>query len=352
MNAPTLDPVVGQLLRDYASLNADQLREFHYTVRHPEDTPEQPKRKVTWSLDELLAEQFPEPRWAVPSLLPVGLSILAGRPKVGKSWLALQIALAVSAGGYALGRKVERGRSLFIALEDSPRRLQSRLLDMGAAAGGNLDIVTDWPPLLQGGLLELETVAARYDLVCIDTLSRLAAGLDQDDISEMTATFGQLQQIALNSDAALLFNDHHRKASVMGANVVDDVMGSTGKAAVADCIWGLYKQQGKRGADLRVTGRDLDEQTLHLVQDRTTHAWQVDQSAGDDHLTPQRAELVKLIAEMGGATLNDLVEATGRNKGTIHRQLVELEGLGKVVNEMGVWILKDKQLSNYSNHSN
>ena len=47
--------------------------------------------------DEILTAAWPEPVWAIPGLLPVGLTILAGRPKVGKSWLALQIALAVAA---------------------------------------------------------------------------------------------------------------------------------------------------------------------------------------------------------------------------------------------------------------
>ena len=50
------------------------------------------------SADDILGADWPEPVWAVPGMLPVGFSLLAGAPKIGKSWLALQIAQAVSSG--------------------------------------------------------------------------------------------------------------------------------------------------------------------------------------------------------------------------------------------------------------
>jgi len=51
--------------------------------------------------DALVAKQFREPRWAVPDLVPEGLGLLAGKPKTGKSWLALDLGIAVAAGGRA-----------------------------------------------------------------------------------------------------------------------------------------------------------------------------------------------------------------------------------------------------------
>ena len=69
--------------------------------------------------DKILTTDWPEPTWAVPELLPVGLSILAGKPKLGKSWMALQIAQAVASGGRALNKQVEAGPVLYLALEDT-----------------------------------------------------------------------------------------------------------------------------------------------------------------------------------------------------------------------------------------
>src|SRR5687768_6732745 len=79
----------------------------------------------------LMSLTFAEPRWAVPGLIPEGLFLLAARPKLGKSWLMLSLAIAVANGGRALGQvKVERGEVLYLALEDTARRLQSRLFTM------------------------------------------------------------------------------------------------------------------------------------------------------------------------------------------------------------------------------
>jgi AAA domain len=103
----------------------------------------------------LLAEEFPPIRWVVPDVLPEGVTILAGKPKLGKSWLAMDLCLGVAQGGAVLGTKrVEGGPCLYLALEDSPRRLQRRLRGLvesdGVADGGEyapegFEFATAWP---------------------------------------------------------------------------------------------------------------------------------------------------------------------------------------------------------------
>lgn len=132
------------------------------------------------SADVLLTSDWPEPRWAIPDLLPAGLTNAAGRPKVGKSWLLLQIALSVATGGIALGRRVEKGAVLYLALEDPPRRLAERMKKQGwpvgktdadfLTLGGFAEQVGD---LRKGGATTLaRQIEARvYRLVVVDTLS-------------------------------------------------------------------------------------------------------------------------------------------------------------------------------------
>ena len=72
------------------------------------------------------AQVFSEPAWVVPGIIPEGCCILAGRPKIGKSFLVLEIALAVAAGTQVLGVDVEQRPVLYLALEDNERRLQRR----------------------------------------------------------------------------------------------------------------------------------------------------------------------------------------------------------------------------------
>src|SRR5918997_2559398 len=77
---------------------------------------------------ELMAEELPPVRWVVPDILPEGVTFLAGRPKLGKSWMVLGLGVAVATGGVALGTKrVERGEVLYLSLEDPKRRIHNRL---------------------------------------------------------------------------------------------------------------------------------------------------------------------------------------------------------------------------------
>src|ERR1051326_2170606 len=107
----------------------------------------------------LLSSKLPEPQWAVPGFLPEGVTLLAGKPKMGKSWLALDLALAVAQGGSALDSLPTRGgHVLYLGLADSRRRMYDRghkLLGRQAPPTG-LTYAGTWAPLGEGGLNDLE----------------------------------------------------------------------------------------------------------------------------------------------------------------------------------------------------
>ena len=108
-------------------------------------------------------------------------------------------------------------------------------------------------------VLEEQIEVRGYGLVIVDTLSRAAGMADQMDIAQMTGLLGPLQRIAQTYNMTILVVDHHRKSSGFAENPIDDIMGSTAKSAICDAALGLYKQQGKRGATLMLTGRDHGE---------------------------------------------------------------------------------------------
>ncbi len=177
MNEETLNAVAQ--VKDLSPEFAQAARNYYRDVLQEQHGPERPNDKVRWSVRELLTTEFPATRWAVPGLIPEGLSILAGRPKMGKSWLALQIANAVGSGGTILNIPVEQGAVLYLALEDGAKRLQDRLM-LQRAQSADIIFVTSYQPLSSGGLtdLEVDLQSRPYRLVVIDTFSRASGGLD------------------------------------------------------------------------------------------------------------------------------------------------------------------------------
>jgi hypothetical protein len=296
----------------------------------------EPTHRTYWKVADLLAASFPEPRWIVPDLLPAGLGLLAGRPKLGKSFLALQLAVAVGSGGMFLGKQLQAGRALYVALEDSPRRMRSRLVKMGAGAG-NLTLTFDWPDMAGPGLDMLRDMLGTYKpaLVVIDTLARAFSGrTDWDSIGQATGALAGVQELALAHDCAVLFVDHHRKSAGFDSDVIDDVMSSTGKTAVADVVLGLYRKRGERGATLKATGREAEDSTLGLYFDRLTCCWQLAESSDGIRTGSVQADIVAALKDLGGrATVTELAGYLEKPDSNTARELAELVAKGSVRKE-------------------
>ncbi len=313
-------------LRERLSAELTRLQEVKKT---------RPAPKTSWTVAELYAAEFPEPTWTVPGIIPTGLTFLAGRPKVGKSWLALQIAHAKGTGGMVLERTVTPGRVLYLALEDSPRRLRDRLTKQRAPQSADITFRTSWRRFTDGGLEDLRTAIERegFALTVIDTYARALGQADQLDLADMTVITGELQELGVSHDVALLLVDHHRKPAGFVTDPIDDLVGSTAKSAVADCALGLSKEQGKRGAVLKVTGRDVEWQELALSWDAVTCCWQYDGTVEEVALQGnKRAVLDALRAHFPNELiLTELASITGITKNNLSPILNDLLADGHIV---------------------
>lgn len=142
----------------------DIVTEFMYGTRGRAEKNGKPK---TFTAVDLMASELPEARWAVPGIVPEGVTLFAGKPKLGKSWASLGMCMAVATGGVALGKvPVERGKALYMALEDNRRRLQKRLgkLLAGDSAPEGLHSVMSIPLLPRAAemwLLNILTLMVR-----------------------------------------------------------------------------------------------------------------------------------------------------------------------------------------------
>lgn len=282
--------------------------------------------KTRWTADELLAVEFPEPNWAIPGILTEGLAILAGRPKLGKSWLALQWAWSVGAGGMVFDQKVKQGKVLYLALEDNARRIQRRQKAQGWKSGADVTFETAWPDMLDGGLQELtlRLENQKHALVVIDTLSR-AMYFDQNEVHRATSVLSPLQQLALKHNCCILLIDHHKKSAFTVDDVIDEVLGSTGKTGVADVILGLFRERGKTGAILKVTGRDLEDLEVVIEWHRDTCAWQLLGDARNTPRTDMERAIIDAIKELDGeATTKQIATYLEKDPGNTSRAIGDL----------------------------
>ncbi len=297
----------------------------------------------TLTVQELHSTQWPEPVEVVKGMLQAGLAILHGKSKVGKSWLGLQLAFAVASGGKFLNVPVERGRVLYFALEDSPRRLDKRTRKQQWPSDLKVDFVLAREfgrkigNLAREGCTRLaqQIEANGYRLVVIDTLGR-SLGMyfkprDLNDYGVMTQTLAPLQELALGQNCVLLFIDHQNKSSPFEPDAINDITGSMGKGATIDTAWGLYRERGKHNAELRIVGRDLDEErTLALDFDKEFCLWDCIGDADDLRMTEQRQLIVQVITDLKQVTLLELSGITNIEKGNLYKQCQELVNHGHI----------------------
>lgn len=301
---------------------ADVAARLGERVAQPAVSTAQPKRQTSWTPGELYAAEFPEPQWAVPGIIPTGLTFLAGRPKVGKSWFALQVAGAVGTGGMVLDRRITQGKALYLALEDNPRRLRDRAQKQHIPADAAIRFETSWRRFDAGGLDDLcrAILADGITLAVVDTLGRVLGRADQADLADMTDLVGGLQEFAVTHDIAVLVIDHHRKpSSERASDPIDDIVGSTAKSAVADAALGLFTQQGKRGATLKVTGRDVEWQDLALGWDAVTCSWQYEGTAEEVAQQGRRGDVLAVLQEHypEALTANDIAKLTKMQRANV-----------------------------------
>lgn len=310
-----------------------------------------------WTASELCSLDFPEPKWIVPGIMPEGLTILAGRPKIGKSWLCLNMGIAVATGGRVLGNmRVEQGEVLYLALEDSPRRLKKRLLSIlaGGIAPAELHIKTVWPKIDQGGvalLLQWFEEHPLTRLVMIDTLQKLVPKSQKSDGDNQYGKdydlVGTIKAVADAYNACVQVAHHLRKADA--EDPLDKISGTIGLSGGADTILILDRKRGKTDATLFCTGRDIEEVKLSLCFDQAITTWISKGLAPDVDLTREQeriVEAVEAIERLGKpAKRGDIAKLVNKSPNATGKILQKLAESGIVViNDEGGYTLYNNNI--------
>lgn len=245
------------------------------------DTPKQRPTLETITAADLQQKEIPPIRFIVDNLLSVGLNILASPPKYGKSWMVLALCLAVASGGRFLGYTTNQCGCLYLALEDSQRRLKTRMdkLLAGKAAPAGFHFATMADTIDNGLFDELADFLKVYPdtgLIVIDTLQRVrgAAHGREGAYAADYREVGALKAFADSHNVALLLVHHLRKMKDDG-DPFNMISGTNGIMGAADTTMVLTKEKrGDSNATLSVVGRDIESSDTVLQFNKDTCYWE------------------------------------------------------------------------------
>lgn len=260
-----------------------------------------------YTIPELLGLDLPPARWAIPGLLSEGLTILAGKPKLGKSWMALNLALTIAAGGMALGSiRVQAGDVLYLALEDRLRRIKDRaakvLRGLQLPAPPRLSVAVEWKRQDKGGVEDLYNwleKATDPRLIVIDvwakfrTPSKSKGSAYEQDYEQLT----EVKSIGDRFGASVLALHHTRKSAA--EDVFDEISGTLGIAGAADGSLVLARSRGKNEGTLAMTGRDIEEQTLAVEFEPETFTWKSHGNAEQRYTGDLQKRIVEYLRREG-----------------------------------------------------
>lgn len=283
---------------------------------------------------------FPDIKWIVPDYIPEGCSILAGRPKLGKSWLVLDIALAVARGGYCLGNaKCEQGDVLYLALEDNKRRLQSRVVKVSPPLSDDtwpaaLDFATEWKRCDEGGLdmirqwLESKPKAR---LIIVDVLAQFRSGRgDKESLYESDyKAVKALQALASEFNVAIVIVHHVRKG-MRDVDPFEMVSGTMGLTGAADTT--IILDRDSNGCTLYARGRDIEEYEKAVTFNRDCCRWIVQGEVAEVRRTDERGAILNALEEATEPmSPKDIQVATSMNRNSVDQLLFKMAKAGEVL---------------------
>lgn len=217
----------------------------------------------SWTAKELLEAEIPEVSFIVEGLLPQGMFWMSAGKKIGKSYLALQLMIAVASKNKKfLGKEVKHGKVLYISFEDNPRRVRRRLITMQALENTeNIEIEFNWTPLNKGGFDELKERLSKgnYVLCILDTWAWAFELKDSNKIDEAMKYLKPIHNITKEGKVCIGFIDHNHKTNQFsGQDWIDDIGGTGGKGGIADTIWQLNRKRGQQDMTLNILSKDIE----------------------------------------------------------------------------------------------
>ena len=282
-NTNNIIPTTDEHFNDSGKIYEENLQEMFFRMSHP-------YYLHTVSMTELYQTPYKSRPPIIDGLLYGGAYILAGAPKIGKSFLVAQIAYHISTGKKLWDYDVHQGTVLYLALEDDYQRIQSRMFMMyGVEDSSNLYFATAANKIGNGLDEQLEFFINEHPdtkLIIIDTMQKIReVGGEAYSYASDYEIIGRLKQFADKHCICVLIVHHTRKQPA--GDTFEMISGTTGLLGCAD--GSLLMQKKKRTAleaTIDVVGRDQQDQILYLSKDPNTQIWNLDKTETELHREP------------------------------------------------------------------
>jgi len=282
------------------------------------------------SVADLMAREFAPLRWIVEGLIPEGTVLLAGKPKSGKSWLVLNVLVAARLKLELLQHRVTPADGLYLALEDTPRRMQARMKTLLLATAHKVADLAgfryrcDWPRGTAGAQLLDEYLAKHPDcrIVAVDVLAKIRPVGDKRGAYEQDyEAIAAWKEVADARRITLVIVHHTRKAEA--DDVFDEVSGTLAINGVVDQIIVLKRLPANpKQATLHMRGRDLPDDHELGVELRNGW-WHLIGRAADVAASDARRQVLDVLREADAPmSTADLLKATGKRSRPSFSQLL------------------------------
>ena len=245
--------------------------------------------------DTLLDLDLPATKFVIKDLLPQGLAIIGGSPKVGKSWLMLDWCVRIAKGEKIWNFPVTQGTTLYVSLEDTASRLQERLLSVTDEAP-NVFFTTFSFKIGEGLEEQIKSFVADHPgtaLIVIDTFQMIRNTGSEVSYASDYNEIEILKKLAEELKITILLVHHLRKQG--DSDPFNMLSGTNGLAGGVDTMFVLDKSKRcSTNATLYCSGRDIEDREIELSFDKDSCTWNFvsDSSDNPEMLLPDDIHLL------------------------------------------------------------
>jgi predicted ATP-dependent serine protease len=293
--------------------------------------------------EALSAKVFEPLSWVIQDILPEGCYLLSARPKVGKSWLALQTCLGVAYGTPVLGKMVTTGKAIYLALEDNQRRLKDRLqlLRPEGFATSNLILFTAWAPLDQNGINDLKNLIETENpkLIVIDTLAKVrpSMGRNASAYESDYKALAPLTELANIHRCCILVVTHNRKGK-SDTDAIEQVSGTLGLTGAVDGALVIDGIRNDKHYKLSLIGRDIPNDDELAISRSKNGTWEMLGQATQVFISEERRQITELLKlHPNGLKPKQIAEILCKKQPTVRKLLISMTVDQQVNNLAGVY---------------